>query len=99
MTFRWDRQGIEDLTWRTLEGEKATAIASGIGCAIRTVQDMQAELGLIARQVLVNSAKVEVDFLEAIDSSEATEFFDMKRIEDRRSLATVPEPRQRRLAV
>lgn len=51
-------------------------------------------------QVLVDSAKVEVDFLKAIDSSEATEFFDMQRIEERRGLgpATLPEPRQRRLA-
>ena len=49
---------------------------------------------------LIESAKVEVKFLEAIDSSEATEFFDMQRIEDRRSLAGGPvaEPRQRRLA-
>lgn len=51
-------------------------------------------------QVIVNSAKIEVDFLRAIDSSEATEFFDMARIEERRSLAGGPqaEPRQRRLA-
>jgi hypothetical protein len=51
-------------------------------------------------QVLVDSAKVEVQFLEAIDSCEATEFFDAQRIEARRSLATGlhPEPRQRRLA-
>jgi hypothetical protein len=47
-------------------------------------------------QVLINSAKVEVEFLNAIDSSEATEFFDMQRIEGHRSLA--PEPRIRRLA-
>lgn len=51
-------------------------------------------------QVLVNSAKVEVEFLEAIDSSESTEFFDMARIERRRSLAPVPGPEspQRRIA-
>lgn len=49
---------------------------------------------------LIESAKVEVDFLEAIDSSESTEFFNMQRVEDRRSLAggPVPEPRMRRLA-
>lgn len=51
-------------------------------------------------QVLVDSAKVEVDYLRAIDSSDAMEFFDMQRIEGRRSLAggLQPEPRQRRLA-
>jgi len=51
-------------------------------------------------QALIDSAKVEVDFLEAIDSSEATGFFDMQRVEARRSLATGgdPEPRLRRLA-
>jgi hypothetical protein len=38
-------------------------------------------------QALIESAKVEVKFLEAIDSGEATEFFDMQRIERRRSLA------------
>ncbi len=38
-------------------------------------------------QVLVATAKVEVQFLNAIDSSDATEFFDMQRIEKRRSLA------------
>ena len=48
-------------------------------------------------QALIDSAKVEVQFLEAIDSSEATGFFDMQRIEERRSLAP-PEIRQRRLA-
>ena len=50
-------------------------------------------------QTLINSAKVEVDFLNAIDSSEATDFFDMQRIEERRSLATgsLPEPRLRRI--
>jgi hypothetical protein len=51
-------------------------------------------------QVLVDTAKVEVQFLNAIDSSEATEFFDMQRIERRRSLATGkdPEPISRRIA-
>lgn len=51
-------------------------------------------------QVLVDSAKVEVQFLNAIDSSEATEFFDMQRIEKRRSLATgnAPEPMLRRIS-
>ncbi len=52
-------------------------------------------------QVLVQSAKVEVDFLNAIDSSEATEFSDMQRIEKRRSLASgskSPEPLLRRIA-
>jgi hypothetical protein len=49
-------------------------------------------------QTLINSAKVEVDFLNAIDSSEATEFFDMARIERRRSLAHPPEPGIRRIA-
>jgi hypothetical protein len=51
-------------------------------------------------QTLINSAKVEVDFLNAIDSSDATEFFDMHRIEQRRSLAggAVPELPMRRLA-
>jgi len=48
-------------------------------------------------QVLVDSAKVEVAFLEAIDSSESTEFFDMQRIERRRSL-NAPEPLPRRIA-
>jgi hypothetical protein len=53
-----------------------------------------------AAQVLVDSAKVEVQFLNAIDASEATEFFDMHHIEERRSLAAgmPPEPRLRRLA-
>lgn len=51
-------------------------------------------------QTIVNSAKVEVDFLNAIDSSESTEFFDMQRIEKRRSLASggAPEPLQRRIS-
>lgn len=51
-------------------------------------------------QVLVDSAKVEVDFLKAIDSSDATEFFGMQEIEKRRSLngGSAPEPLQRRLA-
>lgn len=51
-------------------------------------------------QALINSAKVEVEFLNAIDSSEATDFFDMERIEKRRSLASGvgPEPLPRRLA-
>lgn len=45
-------------------------------------------------QVLVDSAKVEVDFLKAIDSSDATEFFDMARVEARRSLGGAqPRPR------
>lgn len=50
-------------------------------------------------QVLVDTAKVEVQFLNAIDSSDATEFFDMQRIEKRRSLATGngPEPVLRRI--
>jgi hypothetical protein len=49
---------------------------------------------------LIDSAKVEVDFLKAIDSSEATSFFDMQRIEERRGLgpSTLPEPRMRRIA-
>ena len=53
-----------------------------------------------AAQVLVDSAKVEVQFLNAIDASEATEFFDMQGIETRRGLAAgiAPEPRVRRLA-
>lgn len=51
-------------------------------------------------QVLVASAKVEVDFLNAIDSAETSEFFEMKRIEARRSLADggPAEPRLRRIA-
>jgi hypothetical protein len=51
-------------------------------------------------QVLVETAKVEVKFLEAIDSSDATEFFDMQRIEKRRSLASglAPEPKLRRIS-
>jgi DUF1009 family protein len=51
-------------------------------------------------QTIVNSAKVEVDFLNAIDSSESTDFFDMQRIERRRSLASggPSEPIQRRIA-
>ena len=51
-------------------------------------------------QALINSAKVEVDFLNAIDSSESTEFFDMQRIEQRRSLMSggPPEPTLRRIA-
>jgi hypothetical protein len=49
-------------------------------------------------QTVINSAKVEVEFLNAIDSSEATEFFDMQRIEERRSLNRLPEPRERRIA-
>ena len=50
-------------------------------------------------QCLIDSAKVEVQYLEAMDSSEATEFFDMRRIEERRSLAggVSPEPRMRRI--
>lgn len=50
-------------------------------------------------QVLVDTAKVEVQFLNAIDSSEATEFFDMQRIEKRRSLATggAPESKLRKI--
>jgi hypothetical protein len=51
-------------------------------------------------QTIINSAKVEVDFLNAIDSSESTEFFELDRIEKRRSLAQVrpaAEPPQRRL--
>jgi len=53
-----------------------------------------------AAQTLINSAKVEVEFLNAIDSSEATGFFDTQRIEERRSLApaALPEPRLRRIA-
>lgn len=51
-------------------------------------------------QTIINSAKVEVDFLQAIDSSEATDFFDMQRVEARRSLSSggAPEPMPRRLA-
>jgi hypothetical protein len=51
-------------------------------------------------QVLVDTAKVEVDFLKAIDSSERSEFLDMQRVEARRSLATgqQPEPLNRRIA-
>lgn len=49
-------------------------------------------------QALIESAKVEVRFLEAIDSSESTEFFNMQRIEGRRSLAALPEPVPRRIA-
>jgi hypothetical protein len=50
-------------------------------------------------QVLVDTAKVEVQFLHVTDSAEATEFFDMQRIEKRRSLAggAEPEPRLRRI--
>ncbi len=47
-------------------------------------------------QALINSAKVEVDFLNAIDSSEATEFFDMKAIEQRRSLRVAVRLKSRR---
>ena len=51
-------------------------------------------------QALINSAKVEVDFLSAIDSSEATSFFDMQRVEQPLGLgpSTLPEPRMRRIA-
>lgn len=51
-------------------------------------------------QAVINSAKVEVEFLNAIDSSEATDFFDMQRIEARRSLSSGadPEPKLRRIA-
>lgn len=51
-------------------------------------------------QALIDSAKVEVDYLKAIDSADSTEFFDMKRIENRRSLAggAQAEPPLRRLA-
>ena len=38
-------------------------------------------------QTLVNSAKVEVEFLQAVDSCAATEFFDMQGVERRRRLA------------
>lgn len=50
-------------------------------------------------QVLVNSAKVEVDFLNAVDSSETTEFFATKSIEKRRGLADGRslEPQYRRI--
>jgi hypothetical protein len=45
-------------------------------------------------QTIVNSAKVEVEFLNAIDSSEATGFF-----ENRRRLApALPETRMRSIA-
>lgn len=47
-------------------------------------------------QTIVNSAKVEVDFLEAIDSSETTEFFHSRAIEDRRPLKALPTPVERR---
>lgn len=48
---------------------------------------------------IIESAKVEVKFLEAIDSADTSEFFDLRRIEKRRSLAgaVAPEPTQRRL--
>lgn len=46
--------------------------------------------------VIIESAKVEVKFLEAIDAGDASEFFDMQRVEKRGSLAV--EPMQRRLA-
>jgi hypothetical protein len=51
-------------------------------------------------QALIDTAKVEVEFLKAIDSSEATSFFDMQRVEAGRSLADGrgPEPVTRRLA-
>jgi hypothetical protein len=52
-------------------------------------------------QTIVDSAKVEVKFLQAIDSADATEFFDMQRIEKRRSLlagGAQPEPTMRRPA-
>ena len=55
----------------------------------------RAKLVISAAQTLVDTAKVEVQFLEAIDSSEATEFFDMQRIEERRSLNGGPQPEQR----
>lgn len=50
-------------------------------------------------QTIINSAKVEVEFLEAIDSSESTDFFEMKRLEERRSLRDggAPEMKPRRL--
>lgn len=51
-------------------------------------------------QALIDAAKVEVDYLKVTESGDVLEFFDMQRIEDRRSLAggPVPESRQRRLA-
>lgn len=52
-----------------------------------------------AAQALIESAKVEIQFLEAIDSCETSEFFDARRVELRRGLAAgaVPESRVRRL--
>ena len=51
-------------------------------------------------QTIINSAKVEVEFMKAIDSGEVSQFFDMQRVEQRRSLngASVPEVPMRRLA-
>jgi len=51
-------------------------------------------------QTVINSAKVEVDFLAAIDSSESSEFFEMQKLEERRSLRDggSPELRPRRLS-
>jgi tRNA(His) 5'-end guanylyltransferase len=34
-------------------------------------------------QTIINSAKVEIEFLEAIDSCESTEFFGAQRFEER----------------
>lgn len=50
-------------------------------------------------QTLINSAKVEVEFLQAIDSSESTELFDMQRIQARHTISSgaSTEPRLRRI--
>jgi hypothetical protein len=51
--------------------------------------------------VIVESAKVEIQFLEAIDSTETTEFFEARRLtvqaEREQGLATIVNPMGRRL--
>ena len=66
MRFAWTKKKIERLTWRTLEGDDAAAIAAELGLRYpRTVRDMQVELGLRVPLAKHKWTKAEIRTLRA----------------------------------
>jgi hypothetical protein len=73
MKFRWTQTSIEDLTQLTLKGESGPAIAAHMGCILRTVQNMQSELGLRTRWIRVPWAAKERAMLRKLYPNMKTE--------------------------
>lgn len=73
MGFTWTRAAIEEMTWRTLEGERAPVIAAALGCVARTVELMQCEVGLRLRRVRKPWAEKEIGIVLRRYADESTD--------------------------